>query len=274
MKQIQAIINTVLTCALVIILFSAGLPNFAAHAAAPTPPPEPVAEATTTCDASRTVSVSGTAVVNVAPDRALIQLGVQSNGRSPKEVQARNAAAINQVIKAVKAQGVESKDIKTDWYVIEPLYEDYDSLTIKGYRIHNVVAVTMREVGKASEVIVAAFQAGANQVVNVEFYTSELRKYRDQARELAMKAASEKAKALANSAGADTDCVLTINENTWSYFNGWGWWYGANNQNLWTQNAVQNAAPSGGNGGSGEGDPVSTGQISVRAEVNVTFGLK
>ena len=184
------------------------------------------------------------------------------------------AAAINQVIKAVKALGVESKDIKTDWYVIEPLYEDYDSLTIKGYRIHNVVAITKRDVGKTSEVIAAAFQAGANQVVNVEFYTSELRKYRDQARELAMKAASEKAKALANSAGADTGCVLTINENTWSYFNGWGWWYGNSNQNLWTQNAVQNAAPIGGNGTSGEEDPVSTGQISVRAEVNVTFGLK
>lgn len=276
MKQIQTIINTVLACTLVFILFSTGLPNLAARAATPTPSPEPVTETQTTCDSSRTVNVSGTAVVNVVPDRALVQLGVQSNGRSPKEVQAKNAAAIDHVIKAVKSLGVEAKDIKTDWYVIEPLYEDYDSLYIKGYRIHNVVAITMRDVGKTSDVIAAAFQAGANQVVNVEFYTSELRKYRDQAREMAMKAASEKAKALANTAGADTDCVLSINENTWSYFNGWGWWYGygGNNQNLWTQNAVQNAAPSGGETPSSEGDPVSTGQISIRAEVGVIYALK
>jgi hypothetical protein len=274
MKQIQTIVNTALACALIFLLISTGLPGYPALAAASTPYPQPSQETQAVCDSSRTVQASGTAVVNVAPDRALIQLGVQSNGRSPKEVQARNAAAINQVIKAVKALGVEARDIKTDWYVIEPLYEDYDSLVIKGYRIHNVVAITMRDVGKTSEVIAAAFQAGANQVVDVEFYTSELRKYRDQAREMAVKAASEKAKALANTAGADSDCVLTINENTWSYFNGWGWWYGGNNQNLWMQNTVQNAAPNAGNGGSGEGDPVSTGQISVRAEVSVTYTLK
>jgi uncharacterized protein YggE len=277
MKQVQTIVNTVLACTLTFILFSAGLPSFAARAAAPTPTPEVAGETESTCDPTRTINVSGTAVVNVAPDRALVQLGVQSNGRSPKEVQARNAAAISQVIKAVKAQGVEAKDITTDWYVIEPLYEDYDSLYIKGYRIYNVVAITMREVGKTSDVIAAAFQAGANQVVNVEFYTSELRKYRDQARQMAMQAASEKAGALAETAGSETGCVLSINENTWSYFNGWGWgwwWRGSNNQNLWTQNAVQNAAPSGGEMPSGEGDPVSTGQISIRAEVNATFSLK
>ena len=43
--------------------------------------------------------------------------------------------------------------------------------------------------------LAAALKAGVNQVNNVEFYTSELRKYRDQARELAMKAAKEKAQA-------------------------------------------------------------------------------
>jgi len=213
-------------------------------------------------------------VVNVPPDRALVQLGVQSNGKTPKEVQARNAAAIKNVIKAVKALGVEAKDISTDWYVIEPLYEDYESLHIKGYRIYNVISITMRAVNKTSDMIAAAFQAGANQVVNVEFYTSELRKYRDQAREMAMKAASEKATALSQAAGADTDCVLNISENSWSYFNGRNWWGGGNNQNLWTQNAVQNVAPSGGETPSGDDNPVSARQISIRAEVSVTFALR
>jgi len=277
MKPIQTVINTVLACTLIFILFTTGLPNFAARAAAPTPSPGPVAEAATTCDASRTVSVSGTAVVNVVPDRALIQLGVQSNGKSAKEAQAKNSATINQVTIALKALGIESKDITTDWYTIEPIYEDYDSLYIKGYRIHNIIAITTREVSKTNDAIVAAFQSGANQVVNVEFYTSELRKYRDQAREMAMKAASEKARALARTAGADTECVLTINENTWSYFNGGGWWwYGMNqNQNLWTQNAVQNAVPSGeGNTSTLDDGPVNAGQISIRAEVNASFGLE
>ena len=101
----------------------------------------------------------------------------------------------------MRALGVEPKDIATDWYVIEPIYEDYDSLYIKGYRINNMVAITLRDVSKTSQVIAAALDAGANQVVNVDLYTSELRKYRDQARDLAMKAAAEKAQALASAAG-------------------------------------------------------------------------
>ncbi|HLO29448.1 MAG TPA: SIMPL domain-containing protein [Anaerolineales bacterium] len=279
MKHISTILNAILATVLILILLTLGLPNFNAQAARqgdpiPTVTDEPAQAAPAICDDKRTVQVSGTAVVNVPPDRALIQLGVQSNGRTPKEVQARNAATIKNVIKAVKALGVKAKDISTDRYVIEPLYEDYESLHIKGYRTHNVIAITMRDVNKASDAIAAAFQAGANQVVNVEFYTSELRKYRDQAREMAMKAASEKASALARAAGSDIDCPLNIGENSWSYFNGWNWWSGGNSQNLWAQNAVQNAAPASNGTPASDDSPVSAGQISVRAEVNVTFALK
>ncbi len=277
MKQFSTIVNTVLACTLIFILFSVGMPNANVRASTPTPTAEPTQQPeTAACDPNRSIQVSGTAVVNVTPDRALIKLGVQSNGRSAKEAQAKNSATINQVTKALKSLGIESKDIATDWYVIEPLYEDYDSLHIKGYRIYNIVEITMRDVHKANEAMVTAFQAGANQVVDVQFYTSELRKYRDQARELAMKAAMEKAEALSGAAGSAVDCILTINENTYSYFNygGW-WWYGyASNQNLWTQNVVQNAAPAGGESPTQEDGPLSTGQISIRAEVNASFGLK
>ena len=278
MKQFSTIINTVLACTLIFLLVSVSLPNLHARAStASTPTPSSTEQpARSTCDPSRAIQVSGTAVVNIKPDRALIQLGVQSNGRSAKEVQTNNTYTINKVIKALKAMGIEAKDIATDWYTIEPLYEDYDSLRIKGYRIHNIIQITMRDVDKTNDAIVASFQAGANQVENVEFYTSELRKYRDQAREMAMTAAMEKAKSLAAAVGTDTTCVLTINENTWSYFNQWSRWYGRNqNQNLWTQNAVQNIAPAEGNETNPlEDGPVNAGQISIRAEVNASFGLK
>jgi uncharacterized protein YggE len=279
MKHISTLVNAILALVLILILLTTGFPNFNAQAAGTgdstaTATAQPTEEPQTSCDPNRSIHVSGTAVVNVLPDRALIQLGVQSNGKTPKQVQARNAATISKVIKAVKALGVEAKDISTDRYIIEPIYLPYDSLYIDGYRIYNIVSITMRDVDKASDAIAAAFQAGANQVVNVEFYTSELRKYRDQAREMAMKAASEKATALSQAAGADTGCVLNINENSWSYFNGRNWWNGANNQNLWTQNVAQNAAPAGGETPTSDDSPVSAGHISIRAEVSVTFALK
>ncbi len=280
MKQISTVVNTVLVCTLIFILFSVGLPNFNVRAATPTPTAQPTSQPQpAACDSSRSVQVSGVAVVNVTPDRALIKLGVQSNGRSAKEAQAKNSVTIKQVVKALKSQSIEARDITTDWYTIEPLYEDYDSLHIKGYRIYNIVEVTMRDVTKSNDAIVAAFQAGANQVVDVQFYTSELRKYRDQARELAMKAAHEKADALASAAGSGVSCVLIINENTRSnFYNGGWWWYGYysnnSNQNLMTQNVVQNAAPAGGESSTLDDGPLSAGQISIRAEITASFGLK
>jgi len=267
MKHFSTFLNAVLISVLIFGLLAFGLLNGRVRAAAATPTPP---ETQPACDASRSVQVSGTAVVNVAPDRALVQLGVQSNGVTVTEVQSANSAAIQKVIKALRGLGIQDKDIATDLYIIEPIYESYDSLYIKGYRINNVIAVTVREVSKTSSLIAAALQAGANQVVNVEFYTSELRKYRDQARELAMKAAAEKAAALAGAAGAKTGCVLSISENSWSYYNGW---YGRD-RNLWTQNTVQNASAGGGTGAGTDGEPVSLGQISIRAEVGVSYGLK
>ena len=269
MKSISPTFNAILAAILAFTILAFGWPTLRVQAATPTPAPP---EAQPACDTGRSVQVSGTAVVNVVPDRVFIQLGVQSNGTTVSEVQTANSAAIQKVIQALHALGIPDKDIATDWYVIDPLYDDYDSLYIKGYRIHNLVGVTLREVGKTSSLIAAALQAGANQVVNVEFYTSELRKYRDQARAMAMQAAAEKASALAGAAGAKVGCVVTISENSWSYYNG-GW--GGSNGGLWTQNAVQNASPGGGGSAAGSDDgPVSLGQISVQAQVGVTYSLK
>ena len=223
------------------------------------------------CHTERTISVTGTAVINVAPDRALIQLGVQSNGSSPKQVEQVNATTIQAVINAIEDLGVPSKDIATDRYIIEPVYDSYESLYIKGYRIHNLIAITLRDVEKVSKIIIAALESGANQVVNVEFYTSELRHYRDEARSLAMKAAMEKAQDLVQVAGAEVGCVTSIHENSWSAYN--GWWYGQN-RDLWTQNVIQNISPESGNFSSNQEGPLELGQIAVRAEINATFSLE
>jgi len=276
MKRNFPLIHTALTSLLLILLVVVGLPGSDVKASTQTPPaPTITPKAPLACDASRYVQVSGTAVVNVKPDRALIQLGVQSNGRSAKDAQSKNAATIGKVIKALKLLGIESKDISTDWYNVEPIYDDYDSISIKGYRIYNVIEITLRDVEKANDAIIAAFDAGANQVVNIDFYTSELRKYRDQAREMAMIAAKEKANSLAKASGAETGCILTITENTYSNFYGWSHWWGyGNNQNQWTQNAVQNINPASGETATLEDGPVSAGMISIRAEVNATFSLK
>ena len=228
----------------------------------------PALAAGSECDSSRSIQVSGSAVIKVAPDLVTIQLGVTSNDTTPQGVYDRNTAAIKKVMAVIRALGVADKDISTDYYIIHPVYDDYSSLDIKGYRINNTVVVNLKDVSKVSQVLAAALSAGANEVVDVQFKTSQLRQYRDQARELAMKAAQEKARDLAGAANAQASCVLTIDENSWSsYGSPWGGRYQPQAQNV-LQNASGNEQPPSDDG------PISLGQIAVQAEVQVRFGLK
>jgi uncharacterized protein len=267
MNRNSAFFNIVLVAILAILAVSALKPSSTATVLAQTG-----IAADSACDSSRSVQANGAAVVYVAPDRALIQLGVQSNGITPDTAQAANLLAVQRVINAVRALGIDAKDIATDYYLVYPIYNDYDALSIKGYRIDNTVSITLRDVALADDVLLVALKSGANEVQDVQFYTSELRKFRDQARDLAVKAASEKALALASAAGAQAGCVISIAENTSAQY--YGSWRGGRATALWAQNTIQNALPSQGTAGIGEDSPITLGQIAVRAEVDANYSLK
>ena len=228
----------------------------------------PALAAGSECDSSRTVQVSGSAVIKVVPDLVTIQLGVTSNATTPQDVYDKNTAAMKKVVAAIQLLGVADKDLSTDYYIIHPVYEDYNSLDIKGYRINNTIVVNLKEVSKVSQVLAAALSAGANEVVDVQFKTTQLRQYRDQARELAMKAAQEKARDLAGTANAQMGCVLNIDENSWSYYGSpWSGRYQPQAQNVLQNAPGSDQLPS-------EDGPISLGQIAVQAEVQVRFSLK
>ena len=128
--------------------------------------------------------------------------------------------------------------------------------------------ITLSDIDNTGDELIAAFKAGADQVLEVQFYTSELRRYRDQARELAMTAAMEKAQDLATASGTEAGCGLSINENTWSYYSG-SWWCGRN-RDMWTQNLVQNVSA---NQSMPAEIPISVGKIAIHAEVSASFSL-
>ena len=228
----------------------------------------PALAASNDCDSSRSIQVSGSAVVKVIPDLVTIQLGVTSNATTPQAVYDQNTAAMKKVMAAIRLLGVAEKDISTDYYLIQPVYSDYNSLDIRGYRISNHLVVNLKDVSKVSQVLTAALSAGANEVVDVQFKTSQLRQYRDQARQLAMQAAQEKAHALASAANAQPGCVLSIDETNSSYYSyPWSSRYQPQTQNV-IQNTTGNDQPPSDDG------PISLGQISVQADVQARFSLK
>ncbi len=267
MKPTSNLINLAVIAVLVVLVLSAYHPQQPITAQA-----QPPSQSDAACNTTRSVQVSGAAVVNVIPDRALIQLGVQSNGSTPDATQLANVQEMQRVIAAVRAVGVDAKDIATDYYIVYPVYDDYSSLVIKGYRIDNTVSITLRDVNLADDVILAALRVGANEVQDVQFYTSELRKFRDQARSLAMQAASEKAAALADTAGAKTGCLISVSES--SSYQYYGSWRGGRATAIWAQNTIQNVASAQGEPFLGEDSPITLGQIAIRAEVSASYSLQ
>lgn len=220
----------------------------------------------------RTITVSGDAEVKVAPDEVSIHLGVESFDKDLGKAKRENDERMKKVIAAARGAGVEEKRIATDQVSIEPHYESNRSYgsgraAIDGYTVRRSVQVTLREVAKFDAVLTATLEAGANIVHGVSFTTTELRKHRDQARSLAMRAAQEKAIALAKEQGMKPGKPRAINEGGGGFWGGYGYWGGRGGG--FSQNVSQNM----GGGGAVEGT-MAPGLVSVTASVTIVFDLE
>jgi len=71
-----------------------------------------------------------------------------------------------------------------------PDYPSYAIPRLKGYSVQKTIVVTLSDLSKFEDLLSGVLEAGANYVHNVEFRTTELRKHRDQARALAIQAAT------------------------------------------------------------------------------------
>jgi hypothetical protein len=220
----------------------------------------------------RTISTSGDAEIRVAPDEVAIRLGVESFnkdlGKAKKEADER----IQRIIAAVRGAGAEEKRIATDEISIEPHYDSssYSGGRVNdGYVVRRGLQLTLRDISRFDAVLSAAVEAGANVVHGIQFSTTELRRHRDKARELAMKAAEEKAVLLAKTMGMKPGKPRSISEIGGGWYSGYGA-FGWGARGGWAQqNVSQNAGPSTAVEGT-----VAPGQIRVTAGVQVVFDLE
>ena len=220
-----------------------------------------------------TISVTGDATVKVVPDEIVITLGVETRSEYLDEAKQENDKRVRRVIALAKSHGVEAKHIQTDFINIFPEYEYLNHAVdrIVGYRVGKTIVITLRDIDKFDGLFADVLELGANYVHGVEFRTTELRKYRDQARALAINAAEEKAIALASELSHSIGNPTHINENHSGWWSSYGSWWGYRwGSNMMSQNVVQNA---GLEGYTTEGG-VAPGQIKVSASVSVTFDLK
>ena len=98
----------------------------------------PVSGAPATTDpATHTITVTATGKTTVVPDVARVYLGVTANRPTVKAVRDAGAQAMTDIIAAVKALGVDKKDIQTTNVSLNPQYGNGSTPKVVGYRSAN-----------------------------------------------------------------------------------------------------------------------------------------
>ena len=91
------------------------------------------------------ISVSGTGSISVAPDTAIVTLGVQARRNTVALARDDAARAMTDISSVLQDNGVAEEDIKTQSLSIHPVY-DYRNgqQELKGFEVSNIVLVKVR----------------------------------------------------------------------------------------------------------------------------------
>ncbi len=165
--------------------------------------------------APRTVTVTGTGTVRVAPDIATLRLGVAVQRPSVAEAQAAAAETMRRVLDALAVAGIADADLRTTALSVHPQHDyprDGTSPRLTGYQVQNVVSATVRDLGRVAETVDAALAAGATTLDGLSFDVADPSVAESAARARAMAEARAKADELAAAADAVVVRVLSIAE--------------------------------------------------------------
>jgi uncharacterized protein YggE len=164
--------------------------------------------------------VSGTGEVMAVPDVAILSLGVEAQATSVAEAKDQAAEAMADIMEVLKNEGVDEKDIKTQYFNIQRVtrWDDqkYEE-TVIGYRVTNTVTAKIREVAGAGIVIDAVATAGGDytRINSISFTVDDPSPYYEEAREKAVADAEAKAKLLAEVAGVKLGKPSYISESSY-----------------------------------------------------------
>ncbi len=169
--------------------FSSGV----AHAAAPE---------------TRTITVDGRASFHVVPDKAIINIGVESTGKNAVNVSTENAVKTKAIINAFLAQGIKAEQIKTASYNFYPLYNDKN--IVNGYRAENNITVSVNDVNMVGKIIDTAIAKGASDISGIHYTLHNENKYKDRALREAVREAEQQAKVIATTLNKKVVNVVSV----------------------------------------------------------------
>lgn len=225
------------------------------------------------------ITVTGEATVNVEPDKILINLGIETWDMEILPAKQKNNDILTRAIAAVKSVGVKEDGIQTDQLALEPRWRDDNRNSRQnpdgflGYFVRNTLVVTLTDMSKVESLVTKVLEVGVNYINGINFQTTDFKKHREAARELALKAAKEKAEKMAAVLGETLGGVLEIHDHgggsPW-YSSSWGGFGGGGRGYAMSQNAIVDA----GGGGGENSETIALGKIAITASVSVIFELK
>ena len=212
-------------------------------------------------DDRRTISVTGEAKAYFEPDRALVSIGVETDGKTVMAAKEDNDERTSQLIAAIKKVGIPASDIQTSQLNIVPVY-DYksDDRRLIKYTMRNMVRITVRDIKKVEEVINAGLTNGGNLLNGLSFYIEDAESVRDSLRVEAAEDARQKAQRVAGALGVTVGKPVSINVSS----------RGGNQPMMMDANRFNARVMA----ESASTTEVSTGQIVVKANVSIVFELE
>lgn len=215
----------------------------------------PLAAPTLAEDAmARTISVTGTGVVESAPDMATLTIGVTTSGATAAEALAANSTATEAVIARLGASGIEPRDMQTSGLSLGPDYSKFDASAggvPTSFIASNMVTVRVRKLDTTGAVLDAVVADGANTLNGLTFGLADPEPAYNEARKEAVADARAKAELLALAAGVKLGAVVSIADS----------------------GAMTDPAPMYREAFGGAGVPVVGGELGLIANVSVTYEI-
>ena len=170
------------------------------------------------------ILVTGQGAVDIAPDMAILSLTVTREADTARAALDANSSAMSEVLSALKAEGIEARDLQTSGFSIQPKYihpgakssGERQPPRIVGYTVRNSLSVRVRDISNVGAILDTSVTLGVNQGGNITFTNADPSAVITQARIEAVKDAKSKAETLARAAGVDVGHLMEISEQSFS----------------------------------------------------------
>ena len=170
-----------------------------------------------------TLTVSEEGRVQLAPDKAVVSLSVETAGESLEEVQDENRERMNRVMTRLQKLGIKKERIQTSSLSVTPQYPPRPRRQsnqpaipqipkIIGYTVSNTLTVEVLELEIVGRVVDSALQAGANRFSHITWALQDSRPARLEALKNAAQRAREKAQTLARALNVQLTQLLAVTE--------------------------------------------------------------